>query len=58
MDYSSDEYYGVAGYLDNEGGHALDSGIGGGGGAGGPGGSPPGGSGTPPSGQPTPTPSS
>ncbi|KAH7193921.1 Intradiol ring-cleavage dioxygenase [Fusarium flagelliforme] len=55
-DHSSDEYYGVAGYLDSEGGHALDSGIGGG--DGGQGGSPPGGSGTPPAGQPTAAPSS
>ncbi|KAM0243073.1 hypothetical protein ACHAP5_006954 [Fusarium lateritium] len=55
--HASDEYYGVAGYLDSEGGHGLDSGIGGGGGGGGQGG-PPGGSGTPPVGQPTPTPSS
>ncbi|RGP64218.1 hypothetical protein FSPOR_8037 [Fusarium sporotrichioides] len=52
-DHSSDDYYGVAGFLDGKGGHALDSGIGGG-----QGGGPPGGSGTPPSGQPTPTPSS
>jgi protocatechuate 3,4-dioxygenase beta subunit len=50
-DYTSDEYYGVAGYLDSDGGHALDSGIGGGGG--GQGGQPPSGSGTPPAGQPT-----
>ncbi|KAM0324978.1 hypothetical protein ACHAPQ_008164 [Fusarium lateritium] len=55
--HASDEYYGVAGYLDSEGGHGLDSGIGGGGGGGGQGG-PPGGSGTPPAGQATPTPSS
>lgn len=52
-DHASDDYYAVAGYLDNEGGHALDSGIGGG-----QGGGAPGGSGTTPSGQPTPTPSS
>lgn len=51
-DYTSDEYYGVAGYLASDGGHALDSGIGGGGG-GGQGGQPPSGSGTPPAGQPT-----
>ncbi|KAI8722592.1 INTRADIOL-DIOXYGENAS domain-containing protein [Fusarium sp. LHS14.1] len=42
VDYSTDDYYGVAGYLGEDGGHALDSGIGGGGeggeggGAGGP----------------------
>ncbi|KAG9505061.1 hypothetical protein J7337_002027 [Fusarium musae] len=52
-DYTSDEYYGVAGYLASDGGHALDSGIGGGGGGGGQGGQPPSGSGTPPAGQPT-----
>ncbi|KAH6689780.1 Intradiol ring-cleavage dioxygenase [Plectosphaerella plurivora] len=57
-DYSEDEYYGVAGYLDSEGGHALDSGIGGGGGGGngtGPGGAGPSGampSGAMPSGAP------
>ncbi|KAF5012331.1 hypothetical protein FDECE_1558 [Fusarium decemcellulare] len=54
-DYSTDDYYGVAGYLAEDGGHELDSGIGGGGGEGGP----PGGSGTPPSGGfPSQTPSS
>lgn len=42
-DYSTDSYYGVAGYLGEDGGHALDSGIGGGGGTGG---SPDGGNGT------------
>lgn len=52
-DHASDDYYAVAGYLDSEGGHALDSGIGGG-----QGGGAPGGSGTTPSGQPTRTPSS
>ncbi|RSL46804.1 hypothetical protein CEP53_010197 [Fusarium sp. AF-6] len=42
IDYSTDDYYGVAGYIAEDGGHALDSGIGGGGeggeggGAGGP----------------------
>ncbi|KAM5343317.1 hypothetical protein ACJ41O_014283 [Fusarium nematophilum] len=45
-DYTSDEYYGVAGYLDENGGHELDSGIGGGGEGGPPGGT----SGTPPNG--------
>jgi hypothetical protein len=39
--------------LASDGGHALDSGIGGGGGGGGQGGQPPSGSGTPPAGQPT-----
>ncbi|KAM0345715.1 hypothetical protein ACHAPU_006370 [Fusarium lateritium] len=53
VDRASDDYYAVAGFLDGEGGHALDSGIGGG-----QGGGPPGGSGTPPSGQPTPIPTS
>ncbi|KAF4995950.1 hypothetical protein FGRMN_4805 [Fusarium graminum] len=52
-DRASDSYYAVAGFLDAEGGHALDSGIGGG-----HGGGPPGDSGTPPSGQPGPAPTS
>ncbi|KAF4970252.1 hypothetical protein FZEAL_10087 [Fusarium zealandicum] len=43
VDYSTDEYYAVAGYLDANGGHALDSGMGGGGGGAG-GGMPTGGS--------------
>lgn len=37
VDYQSDDYYAVAGYLDADGGHAEDSGIGGGGGGGAPG---------------------
>lgn len=55
-DLSDDEYYGVAGYIDEEGGHALDSGIGPGSGGegGGPGG--PGASGTPSGAVPSGTP--
>lgn len=45
-DYQTDQYYAVAGYLAADGGHAEDSGIGGGG----PGGAPPSGSGGAPSG--------
>ncbi|KAF4956893.1 hypothetical protein FGADI_3496 [Fusarium gaditjirri] len=52
-DHTSDEYYAVAGYLASDGGHALDSGIGGGGDGGGQGGQPPSGSEIPPTGQPT-----
>ncbi|TIC93666.1 hypothetical protein CH35J_009045 [Colletotrichum higginsianum] len=56
-DYTDDDYYSIAGYLDEEGGHSTGASVGGGGGGGGaPGGgngtmtgSPPSGTGAPPS---------
>ncbi|KAI6087986.1 aromatic compound dioxygenase [Hypoxylon rubiginosum] len=50
VDYTEDEYYGVAAYLDAEGGHSTGYTVGGGGGGNGTG---PGGNGTAPSGFPS-----
>lgn len=49
-DYTDNEYYGVAAYLDAEGGHSTGYSVGGGGGSGG---DAPGGNGTAPSGSGT-----
>lgn len=54
-DYTDDDYYNIAGYLDEDGGHSTGATVGGGGGSGGPGGngtmsgSPPSGTAAPPS---------
>ncbi|TDZ13822.1 hypothetical protein C8035_v002392 [Colletotrichum spinosum] len=55
-DYTDDDYYSIAGYIDEEGGHASESSFSGGGGGGAPGGgngtmsgAPPSGTGAPPS---------
>ncbi|CAM1509312.1 Fc.00g030510.m01.CDS01 [Cosmosporella sp. VM-42] len=55
VDYSTDDYYAVAGYIGTDGGHTLENSLQGGGGGGG---SPPSGSGMPSGGIPSETPTS